>query len=103
MRLDVGCTVGPETTLRIAVQQFREKIPRRARNNVAAGEGQRLLQDLAVHLVGVFVIEWRKTSEHLIEQDTECPPIDALGVAIAQQKLWSEVLGGTAECCLQLA
>lgn len=101
--LDIGRTIGTQATLGITIKQLGEKITRRVRHNVMAWEGQRLLQDLAVHLVGVFVIERRKTSQHLVEQNTQCPPIDALGVAIAQQKLWSEVLGGTAECCLQLA
>jgi hypothetical protein len=55
------------------------------------------LQDLAVHFVGVLIVEWRQACQHLIEQDTESPPIHSLGVAVAKEKFWGEVFGSSTE------
>jgi hypothetical protein len=55
------------------------------------------LQDLAVHLVGVLIIEWGKARQHLVEQDTQSPPIDGLGVAIAKEKFGGEIFGSSTE------
>jgi len=59
VRLDLGGTIGTQTALGITIQQTGEKIPGGRRYDVAAREGQRLLQNFAVHLVGVFIVEWR--------------------------------------------
>jgi hypothetical protein len=85
VRLDLCGTVGTETTLRIAVEQAREKIPSSWWDDITAGESQGLLQDLAVHLVRVLVVEGGQTRQHLIEQDTQSPPIHCLRVPIAEQ------------------
>lgn len=53
---------------------------------------QRLSEDLAIHIVGVFIIKWWQASQHLIQQYTERPPIDSLGIASTRQELRSEVL-----------
>jgi hypothetical protein len=58
VRLDLSGTVGTQTALGITVQQTGEKITGGRWHNVATGEGQRLLQDLAVHFVCVFIVEW---------------------------------------------
>jgi hypothetical protein len=66
VRLDFSGTVGTQSAHGITVQQSCEKIPSGRRDDIAGGESQRLLQDLAVHFVGVLIIEWRKTSKHLV-------------------------------------
>jgi hypothetical protein len=97
VRLDLCGTVGTKATLRIAIEQARKKIPSSWGNNVTAGEGQGLLQNLAVHLIGVLIVERRQTRQHLVEQNTECPPIDRLGVSITKQQLGGKVLRSTTE------
>jgi hypothetical protein len=97
VRLDFSSAVGAQSAHGITVQQSSEKIPSGRRDNVAGRESQRLLQDLAVHLVGVLIIEWGKARQHLVEQDTQSPPIDGLGVAIAKEKFGGEIFGGSTE------
>lgn len=97
MRLDLSGSVGTQPALRIPVQQSREEIPRGGWDNIAAREGERFLQDLAVHLVGVLIVEWRQPRQHLIKQDTQSPPIHRLRVAIAKQEFRREVLGSSTE------
>lgn len=97
MRLDLGSTVGTQSALGIAIKQPREKIPRSGRHNITAGEGQGFLENLAVHLIGVLVIERWQASKHLVKQDTKRPPIHRLRVAIAKEQFRGKVLGGSAE------
>lgn len=97
VRLDLCGTIGTKTTLRIAIEQACEQIPGSRGNNITAGEGQGLLQNLAVHLVGVLIVERRQTSQHLVKQDTESPPVHSLGVSITKQQLGGEILRGTTE------
>lgn len=97
MRLDLRSAVSTQAAHGVTVQQTTEKISCSRRDNVAAGEGQRLLQDLAIHFVGVFIIEWRQACQHLVEQDTESPPIHGLGVAVAEEKFRSEIFGSSTE------
>lgn len=97
VRLDLCGTVGTKTTLGIAIEQAREEIPSSWGDNVTAGEGQGFLQNLAVHLVGVLVIEWWQTCQHFVKQDTEGPPIHGLGVSVAKQQLGGKILRSTAE------
>ena len=42
-------------------------------------EGIAHLEDLAVHLVDVLVVEWREAGEHLIQQCAQCPPAYSVG------------------------
>lgn len=59
---------------------------------------ERLGKNLAVHLVGVLVVERRQSRQHLVQQHTQGPPIDSLGVALSMQKFGRKVFGCTAEC-----
>jgi len=62
------------------------------------GEAERVREDLAVHLIGVLVIEGGKTGElgivskdrksrkaanHLVKEDAEGPPVDAFRVTVS--------------------
>ena len=61
------------------------------------------MENFAVHLVGVFRVEGWETSEHLVQEDSERPPVDHLRVTLTNQQLWRQVLWGTAEgVCLVL-
>jgi hypothetical protein len=97
VRLDLRSTVRTQSAHGVTVQQSSEKISGSRWDNVAAGESQRLLQDLAIHFVGIFIVEWRQACQHLIEQDTESPPIHGLGVPITKEKFWSKIFGSSAE------
>lgn len=72
---------GTKTTLVIEIKQARQKIPS---NSITAREGQRLQQDLAVHLVGALVVERRQTRQHLVEPDTKGSPIRGLYESITK-------------------
>merc|ERR1719491_2758369 len=55
------------------------------------------LQDLLVDTEGVLVVKRRVPGQHLVDEDAQCPPIDALAVAFALDDLGREVLGRAAE------
>jgi hypothetical protein len=48
-------------------------------------------QDLAVHVVGVLVVERWQTRQHLVQKYTKCPPIDRLCIASASQQFRRKV------------
>lgn len=96
--LDLCGTTGTQTGLGVPVEQPREKIPSSRGDDFRTGEGERLLENLLVHHIGVFVIERRQTSQHLVKEDTQCPPVDGLGVAVANEQLRSKVLRSSTEC-----
>jgi hypothetical protein len=67
MSFDLRGTIRTQSALRIAVQQTGQKILGRGGNNLRPGEMERVLENFAVHFVGVFVIEGRKASQHFVE------------------------------------
>ena len=83
VRFDFCGTVGTESAVGITIKKSSEKVPCGWGNDVAAWEGQRLLQDFAIHIICVLVIERRKTRQHLVEKYTQSPPVDGLGVSLA--------------------
>jgi hypothetical protein len=45
------------------------------------------VENLVVHLVSPFIVERRKTGHHLVQQDTESPPIDGpICIAVSNAK-----------------
>ena len=50
-----------------------------------------------VHLVLVWVVEWRDANYHLVNEDSKCPPVERLVVAGPLNHLGRQVLGGAAE------
>jgi len=95
--LDFRCTVGTQTPRSITVEQPGQKIPGRRRNNIGSREMKRLGENLAVHLVCVFVVEWWQTCQHLVEQYAKRPPIHRLGVTLTVKEFWCKVFRCTAE------
>lgn len=65
MVLDILGAVDTESLARISVEQTSQKRPGFGTN--AIGEAQRFGENLAVHFVGVFVVEGRKTSKHFVQ------------------------------------
>mmetsp|Transcript_7297 Transcript_7297/g.8755 ORF Transcript_7297/g.8755 Transcript_7297/m.8755 type:complete len:303 (+) Transcript_7297:131-1039(+) len=55
-------------------------------------------QDLLVDSKGALVIEWRIPCEHLIDNDTQSPPVYRLIVALALDDLRRKVLGSSTQC-----
>ena len=78
---DFSCALGSQSLLCVAVEQAGQEISGGRRNNLGAWEVQWLCEDLAVHVVCVLIIERRQACQHLVQEDTECPPIDSLSVA----------------------
>ncbi len=70
VRLGSCGIVGTKTTLVIEIKQVHQRIPS---NSITAREGQRLLQDLAVHFV-----------QHPVEPDTKGPLIHGFYESIAK-------------------
>jgi hypothetical protein len=85
MGLDLVGTVGTKTTRRVAIEKFGQKILRRRWDDVCAGEMERFLQDLAVHFVGVLIVERWKAGQHLVQENAEGPPIYRFGVAVPKE------------------
>lgn len=102
MRLDLGGAVGTQPALRITIEQASEKVASSRGNDIAAREGQGFLEDLAVHLIGILIVEWRQAREHLVEQNAKRPPIDGLGVPIAEEQLGGKILRCSTESWLLL-
>lgn len=98
VRLDLSRALGSQTLLCVAVEQTSEEVACSRGNDLRPREVQRLGENLAVHIVGVLVVERRETSQHLVEKDTQCPPIYRLRVATTGEKLGSKVFGRTTEC-----
>lgn len=98
MRLDFCGAIGTQTALGVTVQQAGEKIPSGRGNNVTAGEGQWLLQDLAVHLIDGLIVERRETSQHLVQQNTKSPPVHRLGVPVTKKQFGGKIFRSSAEC-----
>lgn len=100
--LDLCSTAGTQTGLRVPVEQPRKKVPSSRRNDFRTGEGERLLENLLVHRIGVFVVEWRQACQHFVKEDTQRPPVDGLGVAVANEQFGSKVLRSSTECYCML-
>lgn len=50
-----------------------------------------------IHLVLVFVEEWRNTYDHLVNKDAKCPPINRVIVSISDQHFWRKILSCATE------
>ena len=61
------------------------------------GEQNFSLEDLLIDGHWVLVIEGVNSGDHLIEKDSEGPPVDSLSVTLVKQDLRGEVLWGSAE------
>jgi len=53
--------------------------------------------DQEVHSMFVAVEEWWNADYHFVDQDTKCPPINCIVVAITNEHFRSQVLCSTAE------
>jgi len=61
------------------------------------GPPDRRMLDQVVHLVLIGVVEGRDPDNHLVDQDSEGPPIKSFVVSRADDHFRGEVLGRTAE------
>ena len=84
MRLDLARAIGAQATIRAAVKQLREQVFGGGGHDLGTGEVQRLGEDLAVHFVGVFVVVGWEAGQHFVQEHAERPPVDGLGVALAE-------------------
>ena len=99
MRLNLRRTISAQSPISIAVQQFLEQIPCCIWHDaLVGGEVQRLVENLAVHFIRVFVVEGGKTCQHFVEEDAESPPVNGFVVAGALKKFGGEVFRCAAEC-----
>mmetsp|Transcript_46168 Transcript_46168/g.118971 ORF Transcript_46168/g.118971 Transcript_46168/m.118971 type:complete len:309 (-) Transcript_46168:476-1402(-) len=83
--------------LRVPLEQLENEVLGGVRYLYLRREAYRVLQDLLVHLGGVFRIERRSAVCHLVDEDAETPPVYILAIALIVNNLRSKVLGGTAE------
>jgi hypothetical protein len=89
--LDLCRTLGSQALLCIAVEQSSQEVARGRWDNLWTREVQGLGENLAVHVVGVLVVERWETRQHLVQKDTESPPIDRLRVPGAGEELGCEI------------
>lgn len=57
----------------------------------------RFLSDISEHLLAVTVVVRRPTTQHLVEQGTQTPPVSTPGVTRAFNDFGSKILRGSAE------
>ena len=53
--------------------------------------------DKHVHLILVFVVEWGNADDHFVYEHSECPPIESVVMARANDHLWRDVFGSSTE------
>jgi hypothetical protein len=96
--LDFCRAVGTQAALWITVEKASEQVLGCAGDDIRAWESKRLLENFAVHLVGVLIVEWWESSQHFVEKHAESPPVNRFGISISEEKLGSEILRGATEC-----
>ena len=62
------------------------------------GKAHLARHDLLVDLYGLIGEEGRIAGGHLVDEHAECPPVDGLVVALAENDLGRQVLGRAAQC-----
>ena len=82
--LDLLSPVHAEAFSRVAADKSCQDAARLAADDVTEDEG--IVQDLLVHHIRVLIVEGRKTGKHLVQEDTECPPVDGPVWAGSQHK-----------------
>lgn len=50
-----------------------------------------------VHLILIWVVKWRDSDDHLVNQDAKSPPVQGLVVARAHDHLWGKILWSATE------
>lgn len=94
---DLRRSLGTQSVLRSTIEQLYQKIFRGWRYDIGSWEMKRFGEDLAVHLIGVFVVVRRKTCQHLVEQYAESPPIYRLVVALTKKEFRRKVFRSSTE------
>lgn len=95
MSLDLIPAVITQPPRRIPLQQSGHHAPR-FRGDVRR-EVERVGEDPLVHDVHVLIIERRQAGHHLVDQHTESPPVDSLGISLAFKELRGNVFWCSAE------
>lgn len=96
MVLDIAAAV---LEVAIAFGDIRRK---QASQQVARGHADMVtpvhtaVEDLLVEVDGVLVRKRRAADEHLVDEDTQTPPVDGLAVALGANDLGGQVIGGAA-------
>ena len=62
-----------------------------------AGELDLSFQNLLVNCHGVIVVKWIDSSNHLVGQNAQGPPVDGLAVALVEQHLRGKVFWSATE------
>ena len=103
---DLVDTIGSESCLTVLVEQLDNKVLCfwRDSNLVAdwVWEVYWALSDQEVHSVPVAVEEGWNADDHLVDQDSECPPVDSVVVAVPDKHFWGQVLSGATERVCEL-
>ena len=107
MRQNLVHTVVAKSRLAILVKELDDQVFGLFRDGDLMAnrvrEVDRAFPDKEVHSMLVAVEEWRDADDHFVDQDTECPPIHGVVVAIANEHLRSQVLCSSAERIGQLS
>ena len=89
MPLDLVTAVITQPPLRIPLQQSGHHTPC-FRGDIRR-EVERVGEDPLVHDVDVLVVKRRQACHHLIDQHTESPPVDSLGISLAFEEFRGNV------------
>ena len=64
----------------VAFKKSSDQLPCILRNML--GEGKMAFDNFLVYIVRIAVIEGRISSQHFEDQDSSCPPVDTMAVAL---------------------
>lgn len=95
MFLDLVSAMVTQPPLRVPLQQSSHNTPRFRRDVRREVEG--IGEDSLVHNVHVLVIEWRQASHHLVDEHTESPPVNGLGIPLTLEELGGDIFRCAAE------
>jgi len=103
--LEVGFA-GAETRLSVLVEKFEDDIHKVVTvvDSVLAfiGEDDTRLSNLEQEKASLLIVERRNADQHLVDQDTECPPIYGEVMALLSDHLWRQIFGCTTKSAGQI-
>lgn len=98
MRLDflsVG-GAGSQTLQWVFVEKTTAQVASGRRQKIVL-EIRFLILDILVELFAIFVVEWRQTNQHFVDNCAERPPVSCLAVTLSLQDFGTQVFCGATQ------
>ncbi len=99
MPFDIIKLIASEASLRVAVEEKDDEVLRFGGDGVLFGEDQPCVQDEFVHRLDIFIIIWRASNQHLVDQNSVTPPVHRFSIRFASHDLGWEIRRRSGEAC----